>query len=170
MVEVKDIIEYGVGGILTTSLATLVFLAIGRKSAFRLIEGQLTRFKNKTELELELKKSMTMIYSLSSNAVYFGLLGTVLGMIAVLNQVGTTGMSGLIASLSFPLLSTAAALVVAIIGTFIFYSLNDEIDTVEKKWDIAHGHAAESKEKPLRREATITKNSENVGDDDGIEG
>lgn len=168
MLEVKDMIEYGVGGILTASLATLVFLAIGRKSAFKLIEGQLNRFKNKTELELELKKSMTMIYTLSSNSVYFGLLGTVLGMIAVLGEVGTANTSGLIASLSFPLLSTAGALVVAIIGTFLFYSLNDDIDTVEKKWDIEHGHAAESKEKPLRREATITKKSE-VGDDDGIE-
>jgi biopolymer transport protein ExbB len=162
MVEMKDLIEYGVGGVLSASLGTLVVLSIGRRSALKLVEGQLSRFRNKTELELELKKSMTMIYSITSNSVYFGLLGTVLGMIVVLTQVGSADMSGLIASLAFPLLSTAAALVVAIIGTFLFYSLNDEIDTVEKKWDIAHGHAAESKEKVGRRNMS-------TGDDDGFE-
>lgn len=117
MIEMKELIEYGVGGILFVSLSTLVALSIGRLSALKLVEGQLLRFKNKTELELELKKSMTMIYSITSNSVYFGLLGTVLGMIVVLSQVGTgtADMSGLIASLAFPLLSTAASLVVAII-------------------------------------------------------
>lgn len=161
--DLQNVIEIGVGGVLTVSFATLVFLAIGRKSAFKLIEGQLGRFKNKTELQIELKKSMTMIYIITSISVYFGLLGTVLGLVAVLSQINNTSeMGGLIAALAFPLLSTAASLVVAIVGSILYYILSDDIDTVEMKWDIHHGHAAQSKGK---KRASYVEDEQDVFED-----
>lgn len=143
--ELKHIIEFGVMSILALSLISIVYFSIDRFSAFKFISGQLSKFSNKTELEIELNKKMTIIYSISSNAVYIGLLGTVLGIIVTLSQIGASDQSGIIASLSLPLISTAASLVVAIIGTFFYNALQARIEIVGMLWDIEHGHAAQSK-------------------------
>ncbi|ADR35282.1 MotA/TolQ/ExbB proton channel (plasmid) [Sulfuricurvum kujiense DSM 16994] len=143
--EIKALIEYGVMTILLASLGAIIYLSIDRFSNFRFIVGQLMKFGNKTELEIELNRKMTLIYSISSNAVYIGLLGTVLGVMVTLSQIGSANQSGLIAALSLPLISTAASLVVAIIGTFFFNALQNEIDVVRMKWDVVHGHAAQTK-------------------------
>lgn len=160
----KEIIETGVMGILAVSLISIVYFSIDRFSAFKFITGQLAKFKNKTELEIELNKKMTVIYSVSSNAVYIGLLGTVLGIIVTLGQIGDGNQAGIIASLSLPLISTAASLVVAIIGTFFYNALNAEIETVKMRWDIEHGHAAEAKNKKLSTPAILP-----ITDDDYID-
>lgn len=156
--ELKTIIEFGVMSILALSLSSIVYFSIDRFSAFKFISGQLSKFKNKTELEIELNKKMTIIYSVSSNAVYIGLLGTVLGIIVTLSQIGASDQAGIIASLSLPLISTAASLVVAIIGTFFYNALVARIETVGMLWDIEHGHAAEAKVKkrvPVKSEEII---------------
>lgn len=149
--DLKTSIELGVMLTLASALLFLLFLSTERFSAFNLVKSQLARFKNKTELEIELEKNMTMIYTISSNAVYIGLLGTVLGVMVTLGEVGKSDQSHLIAALSLPLISTAASLVVAIIGTFLFNVLNARISEVQKLWDIEHGHAAESIKRKILR-------------------
>lgn len=158
--ELKDLIEHGVMLILLSSLVTIIYLSIDRFSNFKFVAGQLEKFVNKTELEIELNKKMTMIYSISSNAVYIGLLGTVLGVMITLSQIGVANQSGLIAALSLPLMSTAASLVVAIIGTFFFNALQNEIEVVCMKWDIAHGYASQTKFKSIVKDKTSEEEEE----------
>lgn len=158
--EIKTMIEVGVMSILALSLSSIVYFSIDRFSNFKFISGQLSKFQNKTELEIELNKKMTIIYSISSNAVYIGLLGTVMGIIVTLSQIGDSNQSGIIASLSLPLVSTAASLVVAIIGTFFYNALDAKIETVKMLWDIEHGHAAQTR---IKRSA-IEVHEEEGGD------
>lgn len=143
-VEFKQIIEVSIMALLGTSLVLIIYLSINRFSNFKFISGQLPKFKNKTELEIELNKGMMLIYSISSNAVYIGLLGTVLGIIVTLGEISGGRQSEIFSSLSLPLLSTAASLVVAIIGTFFYNALSAECETVKLKWDIEHGHSAQA--------------------------
>jgi biopolymer transport protein ExbB len=138
---IKIGIEFSVLSILAISLLAMVYLTINRYSAFAFVESQLDRFPNKTELEIELNKKMTMIYSIASNAVYIGLFGTVLGIIYTLAQINTGNQKELISSLSMPLISTAVSIVVAVVGTFLYNALVDRIEVVSKKWDIHHGHS-----------------------------
>jgi biopolymer transport protein ExbB/TolQ len=64
-----------------------------------------------------------------------------------------------------PLISTAASLVVAIIGTFFYNALSANIETVKMLWDIEHGHAAHAKKKT----STQTKSIELEDNDDVFE-
>jgi biopolymer transport protein ExbB len=139
--DIKTTIEITVMAILAISLLTIIYLSINRFSAFSFVEEHLDRFSNRTELEIELNKKMTVLYSVASNAVYIGLFGTVLGVIVTLNQIGASNQKEIIASLSLPLISTAASIIVAIIGTFLYNALIDKIDTVCKKWDIHNGRS-----------------------------
>lgn len=142
----QTLIEHSVLSVLAIAMIALLYLSVDRFSNFKFVSGQLEKFKNKTELELELNKKMMLIYSISSNAVYIGLLGTVLGVMLTLSQIGSADQAGIIAALSLPLMSTAVSIVVAIVGTFLYNSLLGEIENVKMRWDICHGHSAQSRE------------------------
>lgn len=138
--QIKFTIEAGIMLILALSMITIIYLAINRSGAIAMLRSQMQSFKNKTELEIELNKKMTFLFSIVSNAVYIGLFGTVLGVMITLSAIEQVEQKQLIASLSLPLLSTAVSIVVAIIGTFVFNSVNARIEETLKMWDIAHGN------------------------------
>lgn len=138
--QIKSIIELGIMLTLALAMITIVYLAINRNGAISMLRSQLASFKNKTELEIELNKKMTFLFSIVSNAVYIGLFGTVLGVMVTLSAIEQIEHKALIASLSLPLLSTAVSIVVAIVGTFIFNSVVASVDETLKLWDIKHGN------------------------------
>ncbi len=138
--QIKFAIEAGIMITLAISMVTIIYLAINRSGAISMLRSQLQSFKNKTELEIELNKKITFLFSIVSNAVYIGLFGTVLGVMVTLSAIEQVEQKALISSLSLPLLSTAVSIIVAIIGTFIFNSVNAKIDETLKMWDIAHGN------------------------------
>jgi len=137
--KIKDIVEFGVLSVLAVALLVLIYLYINRKAAFRFALSQLQRFENKTELEIELNKKMSFIYSLASNAVYIGLLGTVIGIMITLQSIDFESKKEMIASLAIPLISTAASIIVAIIGNFIYNALAADIETILRYWDVKNG-------------------------------
>ncbi len=137
--NIKDIVEFGVLSVLAVALLVLIYLYINRKAAFRFALSQLQRFDNKTELEIELHKKMSVIYSLASNAVYIGLLGTVIGIMITLQSIDFESKKEMIASLAIPLISTAASIIVAIIGNFIYNALAADIETILRYWDVKNG-------------------------------
>lgn len=132
-------IEIGVGAILTLSLILILYFSFERYNSFKVLSSQLAKFKNKTELEMLLSEKMIVISTISSNALYVGLLGTTLGIILTLNAIDIADKKALIQSLSIPLLSTAASLVVAILGSFFYSILVNKIEFILKRWDIEHG-------------------------------
>ena len=137
--QLKDIIDYGIIGLLFfLSFITFAF-AIERVLFYRGIK--LTDYKNKTALELDISKRLATIASIGSNAPYIGLLGTVLAIILTFYIIGdqqdTINPGEIMKHLALALKATAAGLVVAIPATVIYNALLTRVDTILAQWDIA---------------------------------
>lgn len=137
--QLKDIIDYGIIGLLFfLSFITFAF-AIERVLFYRGIK--LTDYKNKTALELDISKRLATIASIGSNAPYIGLLGTVLAIILTFYIIGdqqdTINPGEVMKHLALALKATAAGLVVAIPATVIYNALLTRVDTILAQWDIA---------------------------------
>lgn len=77
--SLKEIVEYGVIGILVLMSIIALWAVFERLLFYRYIK--LVLYDNKTELEIELSKNLTLIATIGSNAPYVGLLGTVLALL-----------------------------------------------------------------------------------------
>ncbi len=137
--QIKDIVDYGVIGLLFfLSFITFAY-AIERVLFYRGIK--LTEYKNKTALELDISKRLATIASIGSNAPYIGLLGTVLAIILTFYIIGdqqdTINPGEIMKHLALALKATAAGLVVAIPATVIYNALLVKVDTILAKWEIA---------------------------------
>lgn len=137
--QLKDIVDYGVIGLLFfLSFITFAF-AIERVLFYRGIK--LTDYKNKTALELDISKRLATIASIGSNAPYIGLLGTVLAIILTFYIIGdqqdTINPGEIMKHLALALKATAAGLVVAIPATVIYNALLTRVDTILARWEIA---------------------------------
>ena len=137
--QIKDIVDYGVIGLLFfLSFITFAY-AIERVLFYRGIK--LTDYKNKTALELDISKRLATIASIGSNAPYIGLLGTVLAIILTFYIIGdqrdTINPGEIMKHLALALKATSAGLVVAIPATVIYNALLVKVDTILAQWEIA---------------------------------
>lgn len=137
--QIKDIVDYGVIGLLFfLSFITFAY-AIERVLFYRGIK--VADYSNKTALELDLSKRLATIASIGSNAPYIGLLGTVLAIILTFYIIGdqqdTINPGEIMKHLALALKATAAGLVVAIPATVIYNALLTQVDTLLAKWEIA---------------------------------
>lgn len=136
--EIKNIIDYGIIGLLgVLSFVTFAF-AIERVLYYRSVN--LSNYHNKTALELDLSKHLATIASIGSNAPYIGLLGTVLAIILTFYIVGeqqeTINPGEIMKHLALALKATAAGLFVAIPATVIYNALLAKTDTILARWEI----------------------------------
>jgi len=135
--QIKNIVDYGVIGVLIfLSFITFSF-AIERVLFYRSIK--LNSYSSKTALELDLSKHLATIASIGSNAPYIGLLGTVLGIIITFYTLGQTGemdVKNIMTSLALALKATAMGLVVAIPAIFFYNHLNRKVDRLLTLWTI----------------------------------
>ncbi|MGB5506379.1 MAG: TonB-system energizer ExbB [Sulfurovum sp.] len=137
--QIKDIVDYGIIGLLFfLSFITFAY-AIERVLFYRSI--RVTDYRNKTALELDISKRLPTIASIGSNAPYIGLLGTVLAIILTFYIIGeqqdTINPGEIMKHLALALKATAAGLVVAIPATVIYNALLTQVDTILAKWEIA---------------------------------
>ena len=142
--QLKDIVDYGVIGLLFfLSFITFAY-AIERVLFYRSI--RVTDYRNKTALELDISKRLPTIASIGSNAPYIGLLGTVLAIILTFYIIGeqqdTINPGEIMKHLALALKATAAGLVVAIPATVIYNALLTQVDTILAKWEIAQDRNA----------------------------
>jgi len=137
--QIKDIVDYGIIGLLFFLSFITVAYAIERVLFYRSIK--VTNYTNKTALELEITKRLPTIASIGSNAPYIGLLGTVLAIILTFYIIGdqqdTINPGEVMKHLALALKATAAGLVVAIPATVIYNALLTQVDTILAKWEIA---------------------------------
>ena len=138
--QIKDIVDYGIIGLLFFLSFITVAYAIERVLFYRSI--RVTDYTNKTALELDISKRLPTIASIGSNAPYIGLLGTVLAIILTFYIIGdqqdTINPGEVMKHLALALKATAAGLVVAIPATVIYNALLTKVDTILAKWEIAH--------------------------------
>ena len=137
--QIKNIIDYGIIGLLLfLSFITFAF-AIERVLFYRSID--ISAYKNRTAMELDLMKRLPSIASIGTNAPYIGLLGTVLAIILTFYIIGenqnNVDPGEIMKHLALALKATAAGLVVAIPATVIYNGLLAKVDTLLARWDIA---------------------------------
>ena len=137
--QIKDIVDYGIIGLLILLSFITFWFAIERMLFYRSIN--VYYYTNKTALELDLSKRLATIASIGSNAPYIGLLGTVIAIIITFyvigDQQGSINPGDIMKRLSLALKATAAGLVVAIPATVIYNALLAKVDTLLAQWEIA---------------------------------
>ena len=136
--QIKDIVDYGIIGLLIfLSILTLTF-AIERVLFFRSID--LEQYRHKLSLELDLTKRLGTIATIGTNAPYIGLLGTVLAIILTFYIIGdkqdNINTGEIMKHLALALKATAAGLVVAIPATIIYNALLSKVDRLLAEWEI----------------------------------
>ena len=139
--SLKLLIEYGIIGILVLLSIFVVGLGIDKWFFYRSFD--LDRYKERVEVEIVLTKNLTFIYTVAANAVYIGLLGTVVGIMLTFSSLGDAGMIDakmIMKNLSYTLIATAAGLVVAIPSMAIYNALARQVEIIMARWDARHGH------------------------------
>jgi len=136
--QLKDVVDYGIIGLLIfLSFITFAY-AIERILFYRSVD--LSTYKHKLALEIDLSKRLPTIASIGSNAPYIGLLGTVIAIILTFYIIGdqqdTIDPGEIMKHLALALKATAAGLVVAIPATVIYNALLSKLDVLLSKWEI----------------------------------
>jgi len=136
--QLKDIVDYGVIGLLIfLSFITFAY-AIERILYYRSID--ISTYNHKLALEIDLSKRLGTLASIGSNAPYIGLLGTVLAIILTFYIIGdqqdTIDPGEIMKHLALALKATAAGLVVAIPATVLYNALLTKVDILISKWEI----------------------------------
>lgn len=138
-VYVKEMVDYGVLGILLFLSIVVLGVALERWWLYRKIN--LAEFKDKRVLELLLHKRLTLIATIGSNAPYVGLLGTVIGIMVTFVEIGSSSLvdtQSIMAGLALALKATAAGLVVAIPSIVFYNLLLRRAEVLLSLWDITH--------------------------------
>lgn len=128
---IREIIEYGIIGLLIVMSFISLFLSIERVLFFRQVD--ILCYTSKEILENDLTKNLTIISTIGSNAPYIGLLGTVLSIMLTFMELGEKGLantSELMLSLALALKATAIGLLVAIPAIIFYNLLSRKVETL----------------------------------------
>ncbi|RLA74849.1 MAG: TonB-system energizer ExbB [Epsilonproteobacteria bacterium] len=136
--EIKNVVDYGIIGLLVF-LSFLTFaLTIERILFYRSVK--LEEYSHEKELELDLSKNLSTIASIGVNAPYIGLLGTVIAIILTFYIIGdqqeTINPGEIMKHLALALKATAAGLLVAIPATVFYNALLTKVDRLLSEWEI----------------------------------
>jgi biopolymer transport protein ExbB len=140
MHNLKELVDYGIIGLLLLLSFFAIAIALERWSFYRKVEVE--RFKTKQELEMELTKGLTFIASVASNAPYIGLLGTVLGIMLTFYTIGQEGFMDtkkVMVGLALALKATAVGLLVAIPSSVLYNLLLKKVKNLLLLWEIKNG-------------------------------
>lgn len=135
--SLKEIVEYGVIGVLVLMSVVALWATLERLLFYKYIK--LVLYTNKTELEIDLSKNLTLIATIGSNAPYVGLLGTVFGIIITFVQIGQSGMvdtANIMTGLALALQATAGGLLVAIPSIVFYNLLMRKSEVLIAQWEI----------------------------------
>jgi biopolymer transport protein ExbB len=115
MDALKEVVDYGVIGLLLALSVWAIAVAVERWQFYRRID--LAQYPNQQLFEIALTKRLVIIGTVAANAPYIGLLGTVLGIMLTFHTIGvskTIAVSSIMVGLSLALKATAVGLFVAI--------------------------------------------------------
>ncbi|HRD68392.1 MAG: TonB-system energizer ExbB [Candidatus Competibacter sp.] len=140
MNNIKELVEYGVLGLLLALSVWAVAIAIDRFYHYRRID--VAAWDKRVELEADLTAGLTTIATVAANAPYVGLLGTVLGIMLTFQTLGLTGdidVKTIMTGLALALKATAAGLLVAIPCVALNNALRRRVKLLLARWDAQHG-------------------------------
>lgn len=141
--SLKESVEYGVIGVLLLMSIVALWATLERLLFYKYIK--LVLYTNKTELEIDLSKNLTLLATIGSNAPYVGLLGTVFGIIITFVQIGQSGMvdtANIMTGLALALQATAGGLLVAIPSIVFYNLLMRKSEVLIAQWEIMQENKA----------------------------
>ncbi|RAX58123.1 TonB-system energizer ExbB [Helicobacter monodelphidis] len=132
----KEIVDYGVLGLLGIMSVVALAIVFERISFYRSI--QLESFSQKGTLEIALSKHLTLLSSIATNAPYVGLLGTVFGVMLTFVQVhqNSSNSEEVMLGLALALKATAFGLLVAIPSLFCYNLLVRKSEVILTEWEV----------------------------------
>jgi biopolymer transport protein ExbB len=143
MDALKDIIDYGIIGLLLALSVWAVAVAVERWQFYRRIDPAL--YPNKQLFEIALTKRLVVIGTVAANAPYIGLLGTVLGIMLTFHTMGTSktiAVSSIMVGLSLALKATAVGLLVAIPCVVMNNALRRRVTELLTLYQAQHQHGS----------------------------
>jgi biopolymer transport protein ExbB len=136
----KNVIDYGIIGLLIALSFVAVAIGIERYLLFKKL--RIEDYQDRKNLELDLTKRLHLIASIGSNAPYIGLLGTVLGIMLTFYTMGTNGFMDtgqIMIGLALALKVTAVGLIVAIPSVTIYNLLLRKAKVLILEWEVLDG-------------------------------
>ena len=133
----KEAVDWGILGALALMGFVALWAYFERLLFYRRID--LSRYRHREKLEIDLTDNINLISSVGSNAPYVGLLGTVLGIIITFYLLGQTRQmdaGSIMSSLSLALKATALGLVVAIPAMLFYNHVSRKIEVLLNRWEI----------------------------------
>jgi biopolymer transport protein ExbB len=140
MDALKNVVDYGVIGLLLALSVWAVAIAVERWLFYRRVD--VAQFPNQHLCEISLSRRLVIIGTIAANAPYIGLLGTVLGIMLTFHTMGTAGtmaVSTIMIGLSLALKATAAGLLVAIPCVVMNNVLRRRVNELVTTYKSRHG-------------------------------
>ncbi len=140
MESLKDLVDYGVIGLLLVLSVWAVAVAVERWLYYRRVDP--AEFRNQQVFEIALTKRLVVIGTVAANAPYIGLLGTVLGIMLTFHTMGTSGnlaVTTIMIGLSLALKATAVGLLVAIPCVVMNNVLRRRVSELLTLYKVQHG-------------------------------
>lgn len=140
MQGLRPIVEYAVFGLLLVLSIASVAIAMERWRFYRRVDAR--AYASRARLESDLTRGLNLIGTVTSNAPYIGLLGTVLGIMLTFQTLGATGemdVKSIMTGLALALKATAAGIVVAIPCVALNNVLRRRVRERLTDFDEAHG-------------------------------
>lgn len=140
MDALKDVVDFGVIGLLIVLSIWAVAVAIERWLFYRRVD--VAQFGNQQEFEILLTRRLVVIGTVAANAPYIGLLGTVLGIMLTFHTMGASGtmsVQTIMIGLSLALKATAVGLLVAIPCVVMNNVLRRRVAELLSLYKVQHG-------------------------------
>ena len=129
-------LDYLVFGALGLMSVLMVWFAVERWLYLRRVD--VTRFRQRDELNVELTRHLTVLYTVGANAPYVGLLGTVLGILLTFYELSQATRAiepgAIMLGLALALKATAAGLAVAIPAIILYNALLRRVEELTARW------------------------------------
>jgi biopolymer transport protein ExbB len=140
MDALKDIVDYGIIGLLLALSVWSLAVAVERWLFYRRVDP--AKFPNVQTFEIVLTRHLVVIGTVAANAPYIGLLGTVLGIMLTFHTMGTSGtmaVNTIMIGLSLALKATAVGLLVAIPCVVMNNILRRRVAELMTLYKVHHG-------------------------------
>ncbi|HSQ91221.1 MAG TPA: TonB-system energizer ExbB [Nitrospiraceae bacterium] len=143
MDALKEVVDYGVIGLLLILSVWAIAVAVERWQFYRRVD--LAQYPNQQLFEIALTKRLVIIGTVAANAPYIGLLGTVLGIMLTFHTIGvskTIAVSSIMVGLSLALKATAVGLLVAIPCVVMNNVLRRRVIELITLYKVQHQHGS----------------------------
>jgi biopolymer transport protein ExbB len=143
MDALKEVVDYGVIGLLLVLSVWAIAVAVERWQFYRRVD--LTQYPNQQLFEIALTRRLVIIGTVAANAPYIGLLGTVLGIMLTFHTIGvskTIAVSSIMVGLSLALKATAVGLLVAIPCVVMNNVLRRRVIELITLYKVQHQHGS----------------------------